>query len=238
MTDKRVSTTHATPDEIAKNRLSSKGQLKFREGDDEEAILLAMARQINDKLGGVATTTTEDTPVPSASIPKSAERLIEPETQALEGYKRQFSALTVDNKPEWEVVKGRLTADGNKKLKLAMALEQTVIFGVDSSGQILFSDGGNEVPEETKGKDYYTTKSDVMGDKYEFFDTSLMRQWEFVTRKHFVRSTWSWLKSEDLLPSDARCAYFASNYAGVRVYGSDDPRFGRPFLGARRLLRV
>ncbi|EKD63329.1 MAG: hypothetical protein ACD_51C00292G0004 [uncultured bacterium] len=159
------------------------------------------------------------------------EALTEPEAQALDGYRVQLDNLRAGNKPEWEVVQGRLLANGKNKLKLAMALEQTVIFGVDASEQILFSDGGNEVPECTKGKNYSDTMTAIK-DKYELFDKTLMRQWETATGKHFVNSTWSWLTS-------ARCAYFSfSDYRRVSVEERVNPKHGLPYRGARRMLRV
>jgi hypothetical protein len=120
-----------------------------------------------------------------------------------------------------------------------MALKEAVIFSVEVSGAVLFSDGTpNNLHEGTLDLPYEGAKVKIEAAGYDFFSKAQMRDWEAVTEQSFlVDSYYSYLESGDLLPTEVRYCGPANTSDYTQVSEQKGSHHGIR-LGARRLLVV
>ncbi|MDP2642407.1 MAG: DUF4256 domain-containing protein [Candidatus Peregrinibacteria bacterium] len=154
MQDRRQNEQLSTPEGIAEARLAT---LRFREGDDERAILLAMAGKINAKYGvvlkdAVSTDTTAEgqasEQIGSTTIPAVARKPeLTPEQQWFGEFKARFDALPQLHKGvQWADVEKSLKADPEQLRKLQTLDEKghdMNVFG-EENGEFVFASGWSD----------------------------------------------------------------------------------------------
>jgi len=156
MGDRRQNERPTPPEDVAEARLAA---LKFREGDDEKAILLAMANKINKRYGVVLGDT--ESPERHEKGPSSAQTdagtkpsesqkpELSPEQKYLEELKTRFDAMPNLHKGvKWEDVEKSLKKDPEAMRKLQALDEkghEMNIFRSENDGEIQFRTAQRDV---------------------------------------------------------------------------------------------
>lgn len=191
--------------------------------------------------------------------------ILNPKT-ILRKYKTQYHRLSenIKSRCSWDEIKTRLTANDNFYLKLAAGLDKKgILFGIDTEGNPLFADGGDQ--PVLMYKTYFATRkavyfvrkskklvktgyemfpyerSDIQGGG-PFIKSPEIEMYENYTKKPFITSPkgneWrcSWLESGEK-PSWAGDAIFNPASGQVKIF-DEAPTMAGPSRGVRRLLRV
>lgn len=134
----------------------------------------------------------------------------------------------------FEKVQEALLANNAEGLLKAAKLESAQFFEVDEAGNLVLSDGTDEVPQSTLRQNYPTARKEVHAAGLELFKRAEYERLQSGERKYDARASFTWLESGEN-PSSALRAYWDNASVYVPVY---DPAFQLENLGARRLLRV
>lgn len=163
------------------------------------------------------------------------------EDPRLTNFKGQFNALSEDERKNftWEQVL-RVAGSVDSLLESASKLNNAQVFEVDENNNLVFCDGGDEVPNSTLGQNYFTCRNAAHEAGLELFSEAEYRRLQGRSSLKYEKRMITWLESGEN-PSFALGAYW--DRGGVYVsedsprYGYD-PRIGDYVRGARRLLRV
>lgn len=117
-------------------------------------------------------------------------------------------------------------------IKALDLLENPICIG-EENGYELWCDGGDEVPESTLNKDYFTCRKEAHDLGLELMTEDRYRKLQSDERK-YDREMATWLESGDN-PSAALRAYWYDGMVNVLAHNPRNPLGSR---GARRLLRV
>lgn len=150
-------------------------------------------------------------------------------------FKVQFDTLseTARRNLSWaQVVKG-MSQSVDALLANVGKLENAKVFEVDENDNLVFSDGGYEVPRFTLNKNYFDNRRETKAAGLELFTEAEYRRFQSGERK-YEKQMITWLESGEN-PSRALYAYW--RYGRVNVDDSV-PKLPDEARGARRLLRV
>ena len=154
----------------------------------------------------------------------------------LAAFKAQFEALPAKSRRNlsWvQVIKG-MSQSVDMLLSNVAKLESAQVFEVDQNHNLVFCDGGDEVPNSTLDKNYFNNHRETKAAGLELFTEAEYRRLQTGKRKYDKEGV-TWLESGDH-PSSALDACCRRGKVSVR--NDDMPGFSVPFRGARRLLRV
>jgi len=134
----------------------------------------------------------------------------------------------------FEKVQDVLLAKNAEGLLKAAKLESAQFFEVDEAGNLVLSDGTDEVPAHTLGQNYPTARKEIHAAGLELFKRAAYERFQSGERKYEERTSITWLESgED--PSRALDSEWWNGYVFVEGRNPDDGLINR---GARRLARI
>jgi hypothetical protein len=155
----------------------------------------------------------------------------------LASFKTQFEALssTARRSLTWAQVVNAMELSVDELLANVAKLEKAQVFRVDENNNLVFCDGGDEVPSSTLDKNYFVNRKETLEQGLELFPEDeylLLQDGERKYDRKFV----SWIEAGDA-PFDGVFACWYSNENRLEI-STDFPEDPEKWRGARRLLRV